>query len=151
MPVMRRSFSACLRAKPTVRPTRTAGYKPDDANAGRLTRNDQVQARLAFLQIEVAKEAVIDAAWVTKRLVENVERSMQTVEVTDAEGKRPGVYTYQGAVANKALELLGRNIGMFKDAPPVQVNVNLPGDESDFADRLRAQRKLRSDGKTQLH
>ncbi len=36
---------------------------------------------------------------------------------------------------------------MFKDAAPVQVNVNLPGDESDFADRLRARRKLRSDGK----
>jgi len=72
---------------------------------------------------------------------------MQAVEVTDAEGNRTGVYTYQGAVANKALELLGRNIGMFKDdKAPVQVNVNLPGDESDFADRLRARRKLRSDG-----
>ena len=128
-----------------------AGYKPNDGNTVRMKGNERIQARLAFLQAEVAKEAVIDAAWVTKRLVENVERSMQAVEVTDAEGKRPGVYTYQGAVANKALELLGRNIGMFKDAPPVQVNVNLPGDESDFADRLRARRKLRSDGKTQLH
>ncbi|MCH8113175.1 MAG: hypothetical protein IH905_14685 [Proteobacteria bacterium] len=72
---------------------------------------------------------------------------MQAVEVTDAEGNRTGVYTYQGAVANKALELLGRNIGMFKDAAPVNVNVNLPGDESSFADRLEAQRKLRTDGK----
>ena len=76
---------------------------------------------------------------------------MQAVEVMNAEGNRTGVYTYQGAVANKALELLGRNIGMFKDALPVQFNVNLPGDESDFADRLRAQRKLRSDGKAGLH
>ena len=68
------------------------------------------------------------------------------------EGNGTGIFSYQGAVANKALELLGRNIGMFKeDKAPVQVNVNLPGDESDFADRLRAQRKLRSDGKTQPH
>ncbi len=72
---------------------------------------------------------------------------MQAVEVTDAEGNRTGVYAYQGAVANKALEILGRNIGMFKDAAPVNVNVNLPGDESSFADRLEAQRKLRTDGK----
>ena len=71
--------------------------------------------------------------------------------VRGPDGERTGVNTYQGAVANKALELLGRNIGMFKDAVPVQVNINLPGDESDFADRLRARCKLRSDGKTQLH
>ncbi len=129
-----------------------AGYKPDHRNAGRMTTNDDIQGRLAFLQGQVAEKAVIDAAWVTKRLVENVERAMQAGEVTDAEGRPTGVYTYQGAVANKALELLGRNIGMFKDErAPVQVNVNLPGDESDFADRLEAQRKLRSDGETQLH
>ncbi len=129
-----------------------AGYKPNAPNAARLIRNDNIQGRLAFLQSQVAEEAVIDAAWVTKRLVENVERAMQAVEVTDSFGKGTGVYAYQGAVANKALELLGRNIGMWKDdRAPVQVNVNLPGDESDFADRLAAQRKLRSDGETQLH
>ncbi|MCH8112879.1 MAG: hypothetical protein IH905_13155 [Proteobacteria bacterium] len=128
-----------------------AGYKPDRGNASTLTTKHNIQARLAFLQSEAAESAGIDAAWVTKRLVENVERAMQVAEVRGPDGERTGVYTYQGAVANKALELLGRNIGMFKDAAPVNVNVNLPGDESDFADRLRAQRKLRSDGKTQLH
>ncbi len=140
-----------LEGKTDGRAYEGAGYKPDRSHAARLATNGHISGRLGFLQNEVAEEAVIDAAWVTKRLVENVERAMQVVEVTDAKGRPTGVYTYQGAVANKALELLGRNIGMFKDAPPVQVNVNLPGDESDFADRLRAQRKLRSDGETQLH
>ena len=128
-----------------------AGYRPNRSHASRMVTKGNIQGRLAFLQSEAAKEAVIDCGWVTKRLVENVERAMQTVEVTDVEGNGTGIFTYQGAVANKALELLRRNIGMFKDAPPVQVNVNLPGDESDFADRLRAQRKLRSDGKAGLH
>ncbi len=121
-----------------------AGYKPDRGNATRLTANDSIQARLAFLQSQVAEEAVIDAAWVTKRLVENVGRAMQAVEVMDSDGKRTGVYTYQGAVANKALELLGRNIGMFKDErPDVNVNINAPTDQSTFADRLEARRKER--------
>ena len=128
-----------------------AGYKPNRHNAARMNTKEHIVGRLAFLQSEAAEKDGIDAAWVTKRLVENVGRAMQAVEVMNAEGNRTGVYTYQGAVANKALELLGRNIGMFKDALPVQVNVNLPGDESDFADRLRAQRKLRSDGKAGLH
>ena len=38
---------------------------------------------------------------------------MQAVEVTDAEGHGIGVHTYLGPVANKALELLGRNVGYF--------------------------------------
>ncbi len=121
-----------------------AGYKPDRGHAARLAANGNIQGRLAFLQNEVAKEAVIDAAWVTKRLVENVERAMQTVEVTDSLGKGTGIYTYQGAVANKALELLGRNIRMFKDErPDVNVNINAPTDHSTFADRLEARRKER--------
>ena len=132
-----------LEGKTDIQAYEAAGYKPDRGNASTLTTKHNIQGRLAFLQSQVAKEAVIDAAWVTKRLVENVERSMQTVEATDVEGNGTGIFTYQGAVANKALELLGRNIGMFKDAPPVQVNVNLPGDESSFADRLAARRKLR--------
>ncbi|MCH8110690.1 MAG: hypothetical protein IH905_01840 [Proteobacteria bacterium] len=50
-----------------------------------------------------------------------------------------------------ALEKLGRHLGMFKDAASVNVNVNVPGDESSFADRLEAQRKQRANQKTQLH
>lgn len=129
-----------------------AGYKPDRSNASTLTTKHNIQARLAFLQGQAAKEAGVDAAWVTKRLVENVNRAMQAVEITDPEGKGTGVYTYQGTVANKALELLGRNIGMFKDErSDVNVNINAPGDHSTFADRLAARRSLRANGMKQLH
>ena len=133
-----------LAGKTADRSYEDAGYKPNRGNAGRLAANGSVQGRLAFLQNEAAKEAVVDAAWVTKNLVENVERAMQTVAATDSEGNPTGVFTYQGAVANKALELLGRNLGMFKDDnAAVNVNVNTPGDYTTFADRLAARRKLR--------
>ena len=105
-----------------------------------MNTKEHIVGRLAFLQSEAAEKAGIDAAWVTKRLVENVGRAMQAVEVMNAEGNRTGVYTYQGAVSNKALELLGRNRGMFKDALPVQFHVNPPGDAGGFAERLGALR-----------
>ncbi len=48
--------------------------------------------------------------------------------------------------------LLGRHLGMFKDAAPVSVNVNLPTDQSSFSERLAARRKERALAeKTQLH
>ena len=65
-----------------------AGYKADRGNASTLTTKHNIQGRLDFLQSEAAKEAVIDCGWVTKRLLENVERSMQAVEVTGAEMPR---------------------------------------------------------------
>ncbi len=56
-----------------------------------------------------------DQDWIVERLVENVERAMQLEPMTDREGKPTGEYVYQGNVANKALELLGRHAGMFND------------------------------------
>ena len=58
--------------------------------------------------------------WVVARLVETAERALQAVPVTDRKGEPTGEFTYQGSVALRALELLGRELGMFtdrKDAP----------------------------------
>ncbi len=55
-----------------------------------------------------------DQDWIVERLVENVERAM-TVEPVMVGGVETGEYIYQGNVANKALELLGRHAGMFND------------------------------------
>src|SRR5262249_15282773 len=53
------------------------------------------------------------------KLVENVERAMQAEPVRrkagDYEEEVPGEYVYNGSVANKALELIGKEIGMFVD------------------------------------
>ena len=71
--------------------------------------------------------------WVVARLVENVERAMQLEPTTDGEGKPTGEHVYQGSVANKALELLGRHAGMFpnrhehtgKDGEPIKFRPDL--------------------------
>ena len=63
---------------------------------------------------------------------------MQAVPHLDYEGNPTGVYTYQGNVANKALELLGRELGMFAQRQPrdednpqmLRVMIDAPPDET---------------------
>jgi hypothetical protein len=45
------------------------------------------------------------------RLMENAERALQHVAVLDKERKPTGEYRYDGNVANRALELLGKQQG----------------------------------------
>jgi hypothetical protein len=51
-------------------------------------------------------------AWVLERLAENVRRAMQIEPVT-LRGVPTGEYRYEGSVANRALELLGKELGLF--------------------------------------
>lgn len=92
--------------------------------ASRLRCRPEVEARIseiveAKLKVEEAatKRAIqklaITKEYVLGRLVENVERSMQAVPVLDKRGVPTGEYKYEGSVANKALELIGRELGMF--------------------------------------
>ena len=48
-----------------------------------------------------------------ERLRENVERAMQAQPVLDRAGNPTGSYVYNGAAANRALELLGQELRMF--------------------------------------
>ena len=54
-----------------------------------------------------------------EKLVENVDRAMHTEPVRrksgDGEKEVTGEYVYNGSVANKALELLGKELGVFID------------------------------------
>ena len=115
-----------------------AGYKRDRGNAARLTANDSIQKRVAEIQGKAAEKAEVTKAWVMERLKETVERAMQAVPVLDCEGKPTGEYTYQGAVANKALELIGKELGMFARKQPsdednpltLRVTIDAPPDET---------------------
>lgn len=84
--------------------------KPESVNrkAKELMDNVKITARLERARQAVAEKAEISRAWVLERLVANADRAMQY------EGNRDGD-TYQGSVANKALELVGKEIGMFVD------------------------------------
>lgn len=92
-----------------------AGYSARTAEqqGSRLLGN--VKVREAVAEGKARREAAteVNAAWVLERLRENVERAMQAEPVVDRDGNETGEYTYQGAVANRALELLGKHHGLF--------------------------------------
>ena len=76
--------------------------------------HDALTAASAALSA-ISERTKVNQDWIVERLVENVERSMKLVPATDRDGKPTGEHVYQGNVANKALELLGRHQGMFTD------------------------------------
>ncbi len=127
-----------------------AGYSKRSAEvtASRLLRNAKVVAALQEAMAERAKRVKVKQEWVLEKLVENVERAMQVTEVLDRDGEPTGEFVYQGAVANKALELIGRHLGMFnekdaekpRDYVPLEERVLLYAreDEEQCAERQRA-------------
>lgn len=122
-----------------------AGFKPDRGNAFRLQQKDDIQQRVgellkerASIQAEVTARAISKAAltkqWVIEKLMENVARALQATCVKDENGNPRGEYRYDGAVANRALELLGKEQGMFID----RKEIGLPGEFDGLsADELR--------------
>ncbi len=109
-----------------------AGYKANKGNFVRFKDNQRIKARLVELQQQVSDAVVAKTAltkqWVIDRLRENVARSMQMEAVRNADGEPIGEYAYNGSVANRALELLGKELSMFIDRKEI-------GEPGDF-DRL---------------
>ena len=102
----------------------TAGYAPKSAHVtgARLLKNVAVAAELARAREAVTAKAIdisgLTVAWVLKALEDNYHRAMQAEPVMkfDHEAKEyreTGEYVYQGAVANRALELIGKHLGAF--------------------------------------
>lgn len=83
-------------------------------------------------------------AYVEEKLVENVERSMQAVEVLDNKGHPTGVWRYEGSIANRSLELLGKQVGMFSDkleltgAEGGPIEVDIAGKAARLREKLAA-------------
>lgn len=101
-----------------------AGYT--FANGGQATRKAsalmrqlEVKARIAeveqVLRAKGLEEADVDRGWVLRRLKRNVETATQEVAVTDRYGHETGLYKQELPSANKALELIGKEFGMFAD------------------------------------
>jgi phage terminase small subunit len=92
-----------------------AGYSPKtaEAQASRLLRNVKVADELTRRRAAISDKLEITQEWVIKKLVDNVERAMQAEPVRDHEGNETGQYNYAGSVANGALTLLGKHLGMF--------------------------------------
>jgi len=107
-----------------------AGYSARTAHAqgARALKDVKITAEIKRLVDERAKRVEIDADWVVQRLIQNVQRGMQLVPVLDSDGEPIGEYRYNGAVANKALELLGKHLGMFMDKQEISHSVRRSDD-----------------------
>jgi phage terminase small subunit len=116
-----------------------AGFSYDRPNAWRLQQKEEIKqrvdellqqrARMMDKATEKATERLaINRQWVLARLVENAERALQVHPVLDKEGNETGEFIYDGNVANRALELVGKEMGMFIS----RSEVGNPGDFNDL-------------------
>ena len=117
------------------------GYSANGADqaASRLLRRDDVRARISELQAGAHESAVercvLSRLWVLESLKRVAQRCMQAEPATDPKGKAMGAFTFNAAGANRALELLGRELGLFVERSESKVAWN-----GDFAKMDSAQR-----------
>lgn len=104
-----------------------------------------VKARINELSIEVSQKvieaAAINKSWVIDRLKKVAERCMQAepvMKMIDGELQETGEYKFDSAGANRALELLGKELQMF--STKVDINHNHMVTMSD--DQLKAQANM---------
>jgi phage terminase small subunit len=94
-----------------------AGYslKTAASQGERLLRKAEIRQAVDAQLAEVSEKCGVTKEWITERLRENAERALTVVPVLDRDGKEIGEYRYEGNVANRALELLGKDLKMFQD------------------------------------
>lgn len=91
-----------------------AGFKFNYGNAARLAREQRIQIRANWLRDQLAKAQVFDTIWIKERLGLLAD-SLSEIIVDPASGQRKPGPLFNAAQANRALELLGREAGIFKD------------------------------------
>lgn len=118
-----------------------AGYKRNRFNAARLKTNEHIKNRLSELNNGAAKKVTLDKAWVLDRLMKNARIAMgeEKVTLTTKDGEEFTTIDRDVSGANKALELLGKELGMFVDRQEnVNTNYNIsdkPISEDDWTDQ----------------
>lgn len=99
-----------------------AGYKVKESvasvNASRLLANAKISARVEQLKAERSEKTRIDAEWVLKNLIQVANMAMKAEPVMQYDPQlqdmvETGEYQFDSSGANKALELIGKHVGMF--------------------------------------
>lgn len=109
-----------------------AGYseKTASAQASRLLTNVNILARIEELKKTRADRLNLDAYWVLKRLMDISDRSMQAEPVMEWDYSEQqlvptGEYQFDSSGANKATELIGKHLGMFKETVKHEGSMNV--------------------------
>ena len=99
-----------------------AGYSEKTARSqgNRLLTNVDILARIEEMKKTRADRLNLDAYWVLKRLMEISDRAMQAEPVMEWDYSEQqlvptGEYQFDSSGANKATELIGKHLGMFKE------------------------------------
>lgn len=79
----------------------------------KLLQNDNVQLYLDYLADIASERYEISESNIMMKLEKVSDQSMAAVPVKDHKGKETGEYVFNAAGANKSLELMGKQIGMF--------------------------------------
>ena len=100
-----------------------AGYSARNADkiGPELLGKTRVAEAIAEAIQARSERTEIDQDWIIKQLKGVYEASMEGRPVCDKDGNEKG-FSFNPSAANKALELLGRHLGMFTD------NLNLSGE-----------------------
>ena len=85
---------------------RVAGYSDPEVQGFQVANSVGVRRALA------ESVAVLPENFVRDGLIANLQRAMQAVPHVDKDGNPDGTYTYEGHVANRALELIGKLKGI---------------------------------------
>ena len=125
-----------------------AGYSEHTARSQgqRLLTNVDVSSAIQEGYAKRAERVEIDADFVLNGFRENYLRAMQFRPVLDKDDKPIGEYVWSGQVANKALEMMGKHIGMFDQR---SINMNLNVDMQTGLD-AELQRKILGMGREEL-
>ena len=109
-----------------------AGYSQKSAGviANENLNKPYIRARIDELKKTRAESLNLDAYWVLKRLRDISDRSMQAEPVmewdhVEKKMSQTGEYEFDSNGANRATELIGKHLGMFKDNNSVNVNVGV--------------------------
>ena len=113
----RRFCEEIVQGKSATQAYIAAGFSAKGAAQGaeRLLRNVDVSAKVDEMRTQSAERAGITVDYILERLQDNLERALTAEPVRDRDGNETGEYVYEGAVANRAAELLGKYLGMFSD------------------------------------
>ena len=100
---------------------KSSGYSSPDAQGTRLLQNVRIQAVISEKLKQIEKATLVDAEYIISKLLTIVDRCTQGEPVLNAAGYETGVWTFNAAGANKALELLGKTLGIWIEKAEVNV------------------------------
>lgn len=97
-----------------VEAARAAGYSHPNAAMRSKAVQDYIQQHQEEVAREAAERAGVKQEYVINRLKAIVERCMQAEPVMDADGNPTGEYKFDATPAIRALDLLGRHLGLWE-------------------------------------